>query len=116
MVSIKAIREANKDIASKSPRVIFVGATSGIGLAAIQALLKSTVSPRIFIVGRSEAKFAPTLNELQKLNSSAKLTYIEAQVSLLKDVSRVCAMIEAQESSIDILWLSQGGCPSLDTS
>jgi len=109
MVTIEAIRAANNSISSQSLTAVFVGATSGIGLAAIEALLKSTKSSEIFIVGRSSSKFAPTLAKLQDLNTSAKLIFIEAQVSLLKDVDRVCATIKAQESSIDVLWLSQGG-------
>jgi len=109
MVAIEAVRAANNSISSQSLTAVFVGATSGIGLAAIEALLKSTRSSRIFIVGRSPSKFALTLGKLQDLNTSAKLIFIEAQVSLLKDVDRVCATIKAQELAIDLLWVSQGG-------
>lgn len=106
---MKAIREANKTIAPKSLTAVFVGATSGIGLGAIEALLQNTTSSTVIIVGRSEAKFAPTLKRLQQLNTSAKITFIEAQVSLLKEVERVCATITSQIDSLDLLWLSQGG-------
>ncbi|WPH02253.1 Hypothetical protein R9X50_00510900 [Acrodontium crateriforme] len=109
MVSIKAIREANKTIAPKSLTAVFVGATSGIGLGAIEALLQNTTSSTVIIIGRSETKFASTLERLQKLNSSARITFLEAQVSLLKEVERVCSTITSQIESLDLLWLSQGG-------
>ena len=72
-------------------------------------MLKSTASPEIVIIGRSQSKFASTLTQLEHLNPSAKLTFIEAQVSLLKEVDRACATIKAQRSTLDLLWLSQGG-------
>lgn len=109
MVSIQAIRTANNSIASQSPTAVFAGATSGIGLAAIKALLQSTTSSKIYIIGRSQANFAPTLAKLQDLNPSAQLVFIEAQVSLLREVERVCAIIRGQEAVLDLLWLSQGG-------
>ena len=109
MVTIEAVRAANNSISSQSLAVVFVGATSGIGLAAIEALLKSTTSSKIFLVGRSQSNFAPVLTKLQDLDTSAKLIFIEAQVFLLIDVDRVCATIKAQESAIDVLWVSQGG-------
>jgi len=109
MVSIKAIRAANSSLTSQSPTAVFVGATSGIGLGTIEALLKSTSSPKVYIVGRSQSKFTSTLTSLQSLNPSAELIFIEAQVSLLKEVNRVCTIIKSQESVIDKLWLSQGG-------
>ena len=109
MVTINTIRAANSTISSKSFSAVLIGATSGIGLGTIEALLKTTTSSKIFIVGRSQTKFASTLAKLQDLNKSAKLIFIEAQVSLLKEVDRVCATIIAQESAIDLLWLSQGG-------
>lgn len=106
MVTIKAVRAANNSLSKQSLTAVFVGATSGIGLAAIEALLKSTTSPKIFVVGRSQSKFAPTLAKLQHLNTSAKLIFIEAQVSLLKDVDHVCATIKAQQPAIDLLCKS----------
>jgi NAD(P)-dependent dehydrogenase (short-subunit alcohol dehydrogenase family) len=109
MVSIKAIRTANSSLSPLSPTVVFVGSTSGIGLAAISALLKCTTSPKVYIIGRSQSNFAPSLTHLQSLNQSAKLIFIEAQVSLLKEVDRVCTTIKNQETTIDKLWLSQGG-------
>ncbi|TVY67361.1 Oxidoreductase andH [Lachnellula suecica] len=106
---MKEIREANEINSSRSPTAVFVGATSGIGLGVIQSLLRTSNAPRIFIIGRSQLKFAPTLAEFKALNPSATLTFIQAQVSLLKEVDRAYTLIKDQESSVDLLCLSQGG-------
>ncbi|TVY18982.1 Oxidoreductase lepF [Lachnellula arida] len=101
MVSIQATRAANNSIASQIPTAVFTGATSGIGLGAIEALLKSTTSSKVYIIGRSQANFAPTLAklQLQDLNPSAQLVFIEAQVSQLKEVehARIVSILAAGE-------------------
>lgn len=109
MVSLTAIRHANGSLPSTSPIVVFVGSTSGIGLGTIEALLQHTDAPRVIIVGRSRSKFSSTLSRLQKLNGKATLTFVEAQVSCLKEVDRACSIITSEHSTIDLLWLSQGG-------
>lgn len=109
MVSLRAIRAANASLPDASPTAVFVGATSGIGLGTIEALLQLATRPRVIIIGRSQPKFSPTIFKLQDLNAKAEITFIEAQVSLLKEVDRVCTTIKSAHSSIDLLWLSQGG-------
>ncbi|TVY39145.1 Oxidoreductase [Lachnellula subtilissima] len=111
MPSPRGVLTANTSLAShlKSPTGVFVGATSGIGLSTISALLSHTHSPKLYIVERSQANFAATLAALQEVNSSSQLVFIEAQVSLLKEVERVCDLIRRQESALDLLWVSQGG-------
>jgi NAD(P)-dependent dehydrogenase (short-subunit alcohol dehydrogenase family) len=112
MVSLKAIRAANKDRPRRSYTAVFVGSTSGIGLGTIEALLENTKSSKVYIIGRSRSKFSATLERLQGIDTSAKIIFIEAQVSLLEEVTRVCSIIKAQEKesgAIDLLWLSQGG-------
>ena len=108
MVSLKAIRGANLSLIPASPTAVFVGSTSGIGLGTIEALLQHTDAPSVIIVGRSGSKFSQILSRLQELNAKATLIFIEAQVSYLKEVDRVCSLIRAGHSTIDLLWLSQG--------
>lgn len=109
MPSLKQIQSANASRTLPSPTAVFTGATSGIGLGCVEALLKHTTSPRIIIIGRSRAKFEPTLHLLHTLNPKAEITFLEAQISLLHEVDRICALITAQTSSLDYLWLSSGG-------
>ena len=109
MVSLKGIREANRSLQTTSHTAVFVGSTSGIGLGTIEALLQHIDAPTVVIVGRSRSKFSSTISRLQELNPKATLTFIEAQVSYLKEVDRVCSIIKSEHSTIDHLWLSQGG-------
>ena len=110
MVAIGAIREANKNLSDRSFTAVFVGATSGIGLGAIKALLQNTEASKVFIVGRSQHKFESTLAHLRTLNPAANLVFIEAQVSALHEVHQACSLIKQQHpDAIDLLWLSQGG-------
>lgn len=114
MPSLKKIRAANAALPKTSPTAMFVGATSGIGLGTIEALLQHTSSPQIYIIGRSRSKFSPTLDSLQQRNPKATITFIEGQVSLLKEVDRVCALIASECLTVDLLWLSQGALANAD--
>ena len=109
MVSLKAVRAANGSRSSTSPTAVFAGSTSGIGLGTIEALLQHTTAPTITIIGRSRPKFSPTLSILQQLNPKATITFIEGQISSLKEVARICKLITTSHTSLDYLWLSQGG-------
>ena len=109
MVPFKQIQIASTERSAQPRTAVFVGATSGIGLAAVEALLKSSKGSTVFIVGRSKLKFAETRSRLQQIDSKAKITFLEAQISLLSEVERVCATISRQVTSLDSLWLSQGG-------
>lgn len=109
MPSLQAIQTANSARAAAPKTALFVGATSGIGLGAVEALLAHNKGSTVFVVGRSESRFAATLARLRDLDPSAGLTFLEAQVSLLHDVDRVCAIVAEQIDTLEILWLSQGG-------
>lgn len=110
MVTIKEVRASNAQLSTStpSPTALFVGATAGIGLATVQQLLCQTASPTIYLVGRSESTFAPKLNDLRAVNAKASITFIEAQISLLKDVERVANVVKGNESKLDLLFLSAG--------
>lgn len=109
MVSLTTARAANAALPKSSPTALFLSATSGTGLGAVEALLRYTTSPHLIIVGRSESRFSPTLARLKTINPEAKLEFLEAQVSLLSEVARVCDIVETKITALDYLWLSQGG-------
>lgn len=109
MVSLKNMQAANEALPRRSITAVFVGATSGIGLGAIESTLKHTKASKLYIIGRSRSKFQETLTRLEEIDTFASLTFVEAQVSSLKEVDRVVSIVEQQESYLDILWLSQGG-------
>lgn len=109
MVAITEIRRSNATLKSRAPIVaVFIGATSGIGLSTLTQLAIHTTSPKVYIVGRSFSAFSPQLDNLKSLNPDATFEFIEAQVSLLEEIDKVCDEIRSKENKIDLLWLSMG--------
>ncbi|KAI5361818.1 Putative short-chain dehydrogenase/reductase SDR, NAD(P)-binding domain superfamily [Septoria linicola] len=114
MSTITAIRSANTALESEhsSLTAVFVGATSGIGLATLQAFAKHVPLPRAFVVGRSRATFQPSLDQLHEINPAGTYTFIESDISLLKNVDTVSeqirTLINHGNREIDLLFLSQG--------
>lgn len=110
MVTSTTIKLSNSDLRNQSPLVcVFVGATSGIGLNALKDLAKNGNAPKVYIVGRSREKATAILTELKSLNPKGTFEFIEAQVSLLRDVEAACKEIKEKEKYIDLLFLSPGG-------
>lgn len=111
MVQIKDIRVSNAAFkASKVSLVaVFVGATSGIGLATLKLLAETTVTPTLYVLGRSKRAATPLLDDLAKINPQTTVNFIETEVSLIKNVDKVCEEIAAKEKKVDILFLSPGG-------
>jgi len=110
MVSMKEVRLSN-DAFKNGPaglKALFVGATAGIGASAVKQFALHAKAPTVYLAGRSQAKASPLLDELKALNPQATFIFIEADVSLLKGVDKVCDQILAKEEKLDLLWLSQG--------
>jgi NAD(P)-dependent dehydrogenase (short-subunit alcohol dehydrogenase family) len=110
MVSVKAARSANSALKNQheSLTAVFAGATSGIGLETLKLFTKNTPKPTAVIVGRSRSKFEPALKNLQAINPNGQYHFIEAEISLIKNVDAACAEIKKHTSKIDLLYLSQG--------
>ncbi|KAK4541636.1 hypothetical protein LTR36_007780 [Oleoguttula mirabilis] len=113
MVAISEVRAANAALKGSRHALtaVFVGATNGIGLATLQAFAKHVPRPRAIIVGRSQAKFAPQLETLKQLNPNGDFTFLEADISLIKDIDTVCQTTLTRlgdATKIDILFTSQG--------
>lgn len=115
MVAYKNIQASNALINdANAPRVaVFVGGTSGIGKLALRALVATGTSVRIYLVGRpsSEERSRTFIQELQSLDPSAKVIWVEAEVSLLAEGKKACEVIKAKESRIDLLFLTTGYSP-----
>jgi NAD(P)-dependent dehydrogenase (short-subunit alcohol dehydrogenase family) len=110
MVAIKVVRESNAALKAETPGLValFAGATNGIGLSTLKELVKDLNAPRVYIVGRSKEKFRNQVAELELLNPEASIKFIEAQVSLLKDVDDLCKDVSSQERKLDLLYMSPG--------
>jgi short-subunit dehydrogenase len=115
MVDLDKVRASNRQIATALPPglvAVYVGATSGIGEIAMKAFVKHSVRPRVYFVGRSQTSADRITAELNALNSEGEYIFIQADISLLAGVDKVCQQIRARETAVNLLVQSQG---SIDT-
>lgn len=112
-LSVPQLTATNNLLTADSiPRVsVWAGATSGIGLATLQSFTSRGQPFKAYVIGRDEARLKPALDALRASNDKAEIVFVEGQVSLLRDVQRICDVIAAEEDSIDALFLSQGYLP-----
>ncbi|KAG9787255.1 hypothetical protein KCU88_g2036, partial [Aureobasidium melanogenum] len=125
MVSYSDVLISNNSLSSASgggpgPVAVVVGATNGIGLTTVVALLKHTSSPTIYLVGRNETRLQTLISKtFQPLNSSATLIPIVAgDLTLVRNAARAADEIvrdattrQSSSSStpkIDLLILTVG--------
>lgn len=92
---------------------VFMGATSGIGRSVLEQLVTASKNqhPHIYIVGRSANAAAEQIAELRQTNPSAKIEFIEKDVSLVKSVDAVASIIKESKTKIDLLFMSMGFLP-----
>lgn len=111
MVELDKVRFSNQQVATALPFglvAVYVGATNGIGELAMKGLVKYSVRPRVYFVGRSQEAADRITSELKGLNPTGQYTFIKGDVSLLNGVDEVCRQIMAKETTINVLVLSQG--------
>lgn len=110
MVTLSDVEASNRCISSVFQDglvAVFVGGTSGIGEYTLKQLAKDTRKLRAYIVGRSLEAADRIIKECKQLNSAGEYIFIQADVSLLKNVDDVCRQIKAKEKAINILFQSQ---------
>jgi NAD(P)-dependent dehydrogenase (short-subunit alcohol dehydrogenase family) len=88
--------------------ISLVGGTSGIGESTARAFVKYAVSPRVYLVGRSETRASKILEDLRALNPDGQINFIKGDVSRLQEVDQACQEIQAKEEKINVLVLSAG--------
>jgi NADP-dependent 3-hydroxy acid dehydrogenase YdfG len=111
MVELSKVRSSNKQIAATLPSgliAVFVGATSGIGELAMRAFVQHSVQPRVYMIGRSKEASDRIVTDLKTINPQGRYTFIQADVSLITAVDKVCEQIRANETAINLLFQSQG--------
>lgn len=77
-----------------------VGGTSGIGEWTFRAFIKYTSSPRAYLIGRNRPVAEKIIADALATNPEAKVDFIPADCSLLKEVSRVCEEIKSREDEV----------------
>ncbi|OJJ42452.1 hypothetical protein ASPZODRAFT_170125 [Penicilliopsis zonata CBS 506.65] len=110
MVSLSQVIASNQRIATLPPGLVavFVGGTSGVGEYTVKAFARYAVSPRVYIVGRSQEAADRIIAECQQTNPAGCFTFLPGDVSLLATVDEVCREIREKESAINLLVETQG--------
>lgn len=98
---------------NQSLTAVFAGATSGIGLGTLRALLKHTATsstmPTIYIVGRTGSQLSKLTADLQPLNPSANLVPIEAgDLSQVSNARKAAGKVKETADKVDLLIMSPG--------
>jgi len=110
MVKLNNVRISNRSLQELPPGLVavFVGATSGIGLATLKQFARNTNGARAYIIGRSREKVSHIIDALKRINPMGTFVFIEGQFSLVKEVDRISEQIKKLEGHIDILCMSPG--------
>jgi NADP-dependent 3-hydroxy acid dehydrogenase YdfG len=70
--------------------------------------VQNTISPKVYIVGRSAPAAERIIKECQTLNKDGKVEFLQANVTELAEVDRVCKEIEKKEEKINLVVQTQG--------
>lgn len=111
MVLLSTVHESNGRISTTLPPGLvaaFVGATSGIGEYTLKSFAKRSLQPKVYFVGRSQSASERVLAECKAINPQGTFNFIQADVGLIKNVDDACRQIRDQESTINILFMTQG--------
>ena len=93
------------DLLAKWP---LVGATSGLALATMLEYAEHSNQPKIYIVGRSDAKLAKVVGELNKANPNGTYLPIKTEISLLKNIDAACQEFQMKEKNLHLLLMCPG--------
>jgi NADP-dependent 3-hydroxy acid dehydrogenase YdfG len=111
MVALPEVIASNKRIATTFPDglvAVFVGGTSGVGEYTLKAFAKYAPKSRVYIVGRSQEAAYRIIEECKQVNPGGKFTFIKGDVSLMNGVDDVCRQIQSMETTVNLLFESQG--------
>lgn len=111
MVLLEAVRASNRTLRTTTPNptALFVGGTSGIGQSTLRALAHNSEKPNVYIIGRSESNASPFLKELRQINANGNFNFIEADVSLIRNVDTACEEIKRKEKELNLVFMTPGG-------
>jgi len=115
MVDLASITESNSHLSDLPSGLVavFIGGTAGIGEITLKKFARNAIQPRAYLIGRSRSAAERIIASCNEINNEGKYIFIEADVSLIKNVNEVCQVISAREKSINILFLT-AALPVLD--
>nr|POE87553.1 oxidoreductase andh [Quercus suber] len=110
-VPIETVRAANERAASSMPYeqvAVFMGGTGGIGTSTAYEFFRRTRKPKAYIVGRNAQRGQEVVNTLQNINPQGQAIMVQEDISLLRNVDTMCAMLKQREPKIHYLILTTG--------
>ncbi|KAJ3486574.1 hypothetical protein NLG97_g6587 [Lecanicillium saksenae] len=111
MVAYSALQASNALISRALPEnlvAVFVGGTSGIGEYTLKELISHVRKPRIYILGRSQSSFDRIAAESREINPEGQYTFVQGDLSLLRNVDGLCKQVQDKEKAINMLFWSAG--------
>jgi NAD(P)-dependent dehydrogenase (short-subunit alcohol dehydrogenase family) len=110
MVAIDVVRAHNASLKSLPPKLVavFVGGTSGIGFFTARELVRNAASPHVYLIGRNATEAGKIMKELSTINSSSEVSFIQKDISLLKNVDEACNEIKRKEEQVNVLFMTCG--------
>lgn len=88
---------------------VFLGGTSGIGEATLKSLAQHARAPHIYIVRRSQDVTNCIRAECKALSPDAEVDFVRmTDITLMREVDKVCKEIKRRAKVIDLLFLSAG--------
>ncbi|KAK2072625.1 hypothetical protein P8C59_006966 [Phyllachora maydis] len=111
MVAIQTVQSSNDLVASTlppGPVALFIGGTSGIGLATLEQYAAHTRQPTIYFTTRWPEAAAGLVARLREANPGGTYTVLAADAALVRDVDAAVDRVLQAEARLDLLHLSAG--------
>ncbi|KAK6501349.1 hypothetical protein TWF481_009191 [Arthrobotrys musiformis] len=110
MIPLTTIKAANAELSARlpSPVCVFLGGTTGIGFYTLKQLAASTVSPKVYYIGRTPSNAEIVQKTLEEINPKGTYIFVQCDILLIKNVDKACEEILSKEKEINLLWLSAG--------
>lgn len=110
MVNLTEVRRSNSALKASAERLVavFAGATSGIGESTLRALATNARYPIVYIIGRNKVRASIIIDECHLSCPEGTFVFVQADLSLLRNVDVVCKRIMEETRKLDVLFMSQG--------
>jgi len=113
MPSLSAVRASNRAWKPAfRPVVVVAGGTNGIGAGIATAFAKYSPqdnnAPHIILIGRNRQGADSVIAEMKKVNSAGIYDFVQADLSLMKNVQSVVKELSTKVDGIDFLCMSPG--------
>ncbi|KAF3232027.1 hypothetical protein TWF191_004003 [Orbilia oligospora] len=110
MIPLATIKAANATLSTRlpSPICVFLGGTTGIGYFTLQKLVASTVSPKVYYIGRTPSNAEVVQKRLEEINPKGTYIFVQCDILVIKNINKACEEILQKEKEINLLWLSAG--------